>query len=449
MGHEATGAAAPQPDDGGPTLATATAVWARIGLLSFGGPAAQIGLMHRLVVEERGWIDERRYLHALSYCMLLPGPEAQQLATYIGWLLHGTRGGLIAGILFVLPGALVMLALSTLYALYQEAAVVQGLFFGIKAAVLAVVLQALVRIGRRILGTRRALALAFAAFVAIFLFDLPFPLVVALAALAGFAHARTHPEHYRAEDDGQAGVRAAPTGTLGRTITVALVGLILWFTPVAIALLALGRESMLVDAGVFFSKLAVVTFGGAYAVLSYLAQQAVETYGWLAPGEMADGLGLAESTPGPLIMVVQHVGFIGGFRNPGGLEPLAGGLLGAAMATWVTFVPCFMWIFLGAPYVERLRGSVLLSGALSAITAAVVGVIANLALWFAIHVVFSEVDAVRALGMRLLVPHPASLDPAAATLAVLAGIAILRLQLGLITVLVTCGLLGIAWRVLA
>ena len=437
--------------DAKPTLAQATAVWAHIGLLSFGGPAAQIALMHRLVVEERGWIDERRYLHALSYCMLLPGPEAQQLATYIGWLLHGMRGGLIAGTLFIVPGALVMLLLSTLYALYQEAALVEGLFFGVKAAVIAVVLQALLRIGRRVLSTRRSKTLALAAFAAIFLFDLPFPLVVALAALAGFAHARAHPEHYRIDGDTDplAASRGSLAGALGRSLAIALIGVTLWFAPIVVAFVMLGEQSMLVDAGVFFSQLAVVTFGGAYAVLSYLAQQAVDVYGWLAPGEMADGLGLAESTPGPLIMVVQHVGFLGGFRNPGEFTSLTGGLLGAAMATWVTFVPCFMWIFLGAPYIERLRGSVGLSGALAAITAAVVGVIANLALWFAIHVLFATVRTERTMGLRLLVPDIASLDLAAAGLALLAGVALLRLRLGLITVLGACGLIGVAWRLVA
>ena len=411
----------------------AVRVWVKIGLLSFGGPAGQIAMMHRILVDEKRWIGEARYLHALNYCMLLPGPEAQQLATYVGWLLHRTLGGLAAGILFVLPGALVILALSIVYALYSHLAFIDALFFGIKAAVLAIVVEAVLRIGRRALGNPAMYAIAALAFIAIFFFSVPFPLIVVAAALIGFLGARFDPDrfvviqgHGSADNDAIADA-ALDSGRLdhtrpsfARAVRVVAICLPLWFGPTIVALLVLGGDDAFTQIGWFFSKLAVVTFGGAYAVLAYMAQQAVEAYGWLAPGEMLDGLGLAETTPGPLIMVVQFVGYLAAFRNPGGLDPLTAGVIGAALATWVTFVPCFLWIFLGAPYVERLRDNQSLSAALSGITAAVVGVVLNLAVWFGMHVVFRDVDAFEFGLVSVPLPSLSSTDFSALGLTVFA-----------------------------
>jgi len=440
-------------------FAEAFRVWLRIGLVSFGGPAGQIALMHRILVEEKRWIGESRFLHALNYCMLLPGPEAQQLATYVGWLLHRTLGGLVAGTLFVLPGAIVILALSILYAGFREFTVVQALFFGIKAAVLAVVIEAVLRIGRRALRNRAMVAVAAAAFVAIFFFAVPFPMIVAGAALVGFAGGRLWPELFGAGPghgaggpgaDAEAvadalladGALAHARPSVARAARVTLICLALWLAPVAGLAFALGPASVYVQEGLFFSKMAVVTFGGAYAVLAYVAQQAVETHGWLAPGEMLDGLGMAETTPGPLIMVVQFVGFMGAYRNPGGLDPMLAGVLGAGLTTWVTFVPCFLWIFLGAPYIEALRGNRALGAALSGITAAIVGVILNLAVWFGLHVVFAEVDEVRLAGARLFVPVWQSVDLAALALTAAALVAMLRFRVGMIPTLAAAAALG-------
>src|SRR5687767_13610257 len=374
-------------------------VWLKIGCLGFGGPAGQIALMHRILVDEKKWVEEQRYLHALNFCMLLPGPEAQKLATYVGWLLHGTRGGLAAGILFVLPGALVMLAISLLYVLGQGIPVVDGALFGIKAAVLVIVVEALLRIGRRALKTRLLYGLAAFAFIGIFFLDLPFPLIVVIAAIAGYFTTQ--------------GVIAPSTPVPGRwrqAAIAAAIGLALWWTPIALAALLLGTKHVMIDIGLFFSKLATVSFGGAYALLAYMAQQAVENYGWMSAPEMVDGLGFAETLPGPLIKVTQFVGFLGAWRNPEPFSPFTAAVLGSALTTWVTFVPPMLLIFAGAPFVEQLRANPRLSGALVAVTAAVVGVILNLTVWFVLHVLLASVVEQRAGPLRWFAFDPASID---------------------------------------
>jgi chromate transporter len=422
---------------------SAVRVWARVGLHSFGGPAGQIAVMHRILVEELKWIDERRFLHALNYCMLLPGPEATQLATYVGWLLHGTRGGIVAGTLFVLPGFLAMLALSFAYVLLRDVSAIEAMFFGLKAAVLAVVVGALLRIGRRVLSSGAKLFAAAAAFAGLFVFHVPFPLIVLGAGLFGFLGERVAPGSLPAEPG--ADLSAEPRPSLARALRVLGAWGFLWLAPIAVLALVIDAPPVYLDQAVFFSKAAVVTFGGAYAVLAYIAQQAVERYGWLAPREMMDGLGLAETTPGPLILVLEFVGFLGAYRNPGALPPLLAGTLGAALTVWVTFVPCFLWIFLGAPYIERLRGNRRLSAALSAITAAVVGVILNLAVWFALHVLFAEVGEVRpGPGARIAVPVWSSVDPLALVISVGAFVALLRFRVGMLRVLGASMLAGVA-----
>ena len=425
-----------------PTFAEAVKVWAKIGCLSFGGPAGQIALMHRIVVDEKKWLPEAQFLHALNFCMLLPGPEATELATYAGWLLHGVRGGLAAGILFVLPGAFVMLGLSLLYAYGRGVSAVDGALFGIKAAVLVIVVEALIRIGRRSLKSRLLVALAALGFIGIYFFALPFPLIVVAAALIGFFVAQRAPQQFALETT--APVVALPRTGAWRQFAAALaIGLALWWTPVALAALLLGGDHALVAIGLFFSKLAVVTFGGAYAVLAYMAQQAVETHGWLSAREMVDGLGLAETTPGPLILVTQFVGFIAGFRDAAPFSPLVAGLLGAAMTTWVTFVPPILWIFVGAPFIEELRGNRRLAGALAAITAAVVGVILNLSVWFALHVLFGGVNEIHWGPLRWFAFDPRALDTHAAILAVTAAVLAFRFHRSLIEVIMVMALLGI------
>jgi chromate transporter len=435
----------------------ALGAWIKIALLSFGGPAGQIALMHRVLVEDKKWISEARFLHALNYCMLLPGPEAQQLATYIGWLLHKTWGGIVAGALFILPGALVILALSILYAGFNDLSIVQAVFFGIKAAVLAVVVQAVMRIGSRALKNGFMIGIAVAAFIGIFFFAVPFPVIVTAAAVVGYIGGRLYPATFSGGErrdkeklmDADAIDSAAAAGNLGHTkpslaraIRVTSFCLVLWLGPVAILVAWLGFNNVFTQESLFFSKMAIVTFGGAYAVLAYVAQQAVSTYGWLAPGEMLDGLGMAETTPGPLIMVVQFVGFMGAYRNPGVLDPMLAGLAGAAITTWVTFVPCFLWIFLGGPYIEKLRGNKSLSAALSAITAAIVGVILNLALWFGLHVVFEKVIQQSLGPLRLYVPVWSSVEFAAIILSASAMIAMLRFKLGMIPTLAASTVFG-------
>jgi chromate transporter len=419
-----------------PTFREALAVWAKIGVLSFGGPAGQIALMHRVLVDERRWIAEDRFLHALNFCMLLPGPEAMQLATYVSWRLHGTLGGLAAGLLFVLPGAIVVLGLSILYAYFGRVPIVEAAFVGIKAAVLVIVIEALFRVARRALRGPYDVAIAAAAFIAIFFFAAPFPLIIAAAALAGFA-LRPVPTVE------QPALPAAPV-PLSRTLQTAALWLGIWIVPLLLVSALFGRAHVMTDIALFFSKLAVVTFGGAYAVLAYMAQQAVETYSWLSAGEMLDGLGLAETTPGPLILVTEFVGFLAGFRK-GGEPALAFGLIGAAVTLWATFAPCFLWIFTGAPYVERLSANPRLAAALAGVTAAVVGVILNLSLWFALHVLFSNVAAVWHGPLRLWEPELASLNIEALLLSGLAALLLLRLHFGVVSTLALTALAALAW----
>jgi chromate transporter len=423
--------------------------WLRVAALSFGGPAGQIAVMHRILVEEKRWVSEERFLHALNYCMLLPGPEAQQLATYIGWLMHRTLGGIIAGGLFVVPGIIAIMALSYVYAGWGNVPVIVALFFGLKAAVLAIVVEALVRIGKRALKNRMMIALAAIAFVGIFFLNVPFPIIVFGAAIIGFVAGMMGLAEFEVSaghgaDKGKAAVVDDMLGegipeharpTVARALAVSAIWLALWLIPVIAVLATLGSANVFSQIAVFFSKMAVVTFGGAYAVLAYVAQQAVENYHWLKPGEMLDGLGMAETTPGPLIMVLQFVGFMAAYRAGGPLSPMLAGTLGGLLATWVTFTPCFLWIFLGAPFVESIRGNKALAGALSTITAAVVGVILNLAVWFAVHTVFREATPVRAYGLAFDAPVPSSVEPWALVLSVGAIIAIFGLKVGMLPTL--------------
>ena len=408
--------------------------WCRVAALSFGGPAGQIAVMHRIIVDEKKWISEERFLHALNFCMLLPGPEAQQLATYIGWLMHRTPGALMAGGLFIVPGFVSILFLSIIYAFSEQSTLTQAVFFGLKPAVMAIVLEAVIRIGKRVLKNGTMVSLAVASFVAIFLFDIPFPVLIICAALIGTIGSFVSPSRFHVivghgnrkpsqsqfvcADPFEAEQRSKPS--VRRSMAVSAVCLTLWFSPLAVIWLTLGPTSVYLQEGLFFSKAAVVTFGGAYSVLAYIAQEAVENYGWLQPGEMLDGLGMAETTPGPLIMVVQFVGFMGAYRNPGPFSPLTGGILGSVVTTWVSFVPCFFWILLGAPYVERLRSNTLVSSALSAITATVVGVVLNLAVWFSLHTLFGEVTSKRFYGLHLQVPTLSTVDIAACVISALA-----------------------------
>jgi len=430
-----------------PSFGEAWRVWLKIGCIGFGGPAGQIALMHRVLVDEKKWIDEARYLHALNFCMLLPGPEAQKLATYAGWLLHGTRGGLTAGILFVAPGALVMLAFSLLYVLGRGIPVVDGALFGIKAAVLVIVVEALIRIGRRSLKTRLLLALAGAAVIGIFFLDLPFPLIVVAAAVVGFLVAQSSPDLLGLKPGAVVAATPAP-GRWRHAAAATATGLVLWWTPVALAAAILGSGHVFVDIGIFFSKLAVVSFGGAYALLAYMAQEAVETYRWMTAPEMVDGLGLAETLPGPLIKVTQFVGFLGAYRDAAPFSPVVAGVIGSALTTWVTFVPPMMLIFAGAPFIEQLRSNQRLSGALAAITAAVVGVILNLTVWFVLHVLFARVEEVHAGPLRWYAFDPATLDLKAFALALVAAVLAFRLHRGLVEMVVIMAALGIAVRVL-
>jgi chromate transporter len=444
-------------------LSEAVKVWARVAALSFGGPAGQIAVMHRIVVDEKRWVGERRFLHALNYCMLLPGPEAHQLAIYIGWLLNKTKGGMIAGLLFVLPGFVAILTLSYIYVLFGDVTAIEGMFFGLKCAVLAVVIQAVFRIGSRALKNRTMIAIAAAAFVAIFFLHVPFPLIIITAGIIGYIGGRGGMSAFKVgggHKSGSGKILEDRDSVLGESIpfharpnlawslkTSGVLAL-LWLLPVAALLLTLGPDNVLSEIGVFFSQMAVVTFGGAYAVLAYVAQAAVEQFGWLRPGEMLDGLGMAETTPGPLIMVIQFVGFLAGYRDPGLLSPLMAATLGAILTTWVTFLPSFLWIFAGAPFIEKMRGNVALEGAMSAITSAVVGVILNLAVWFGLHVLFANVRQVSLGDWVMDVPVIPSIIWPSVVLTTLAAVAIFRFRKSVIATLLISACLGVVWSVL-
>ena len=450
-----------QPADAGGhgvSFQEALMVWIRVAAYSFGGPAGQIAVMQKILVDEKRWFSQARFLHAMNYTMLLPGPEAQQLATYGGWMLHGWRGGLTAGGLFILPGFVAVLALSVLYAGFRDMAFVAAIFFGLKPAVLAIVLEAMVRIGRRALRNRIMLTIAALAFLAIFAFGVSFPIIIGAAALTGYLGQRVWGDRFLAARGGEEMASRAPAATslfddrqvaaaaprISTTLGTAVLWLGIWWVPILLLALILGSDNILVTEGLFFSKVAVVTFGGAYAVLAYIAQQAVEVYGWLAPGEMLDGLGMAETTPGPLIQVVQFVGFMGAFRNPGSLDPMMAGLMGSIVTTWATFAPCFLWIFAGAPWIESLRGRKALTAVLSAITAAVVGVILNLALWFGIHTLFRDTRQVGgAFDMTLPVLRTA--DFGAIGIGIVAFLVLFGLRWGIFGTLGVSVLLGLAW----
>jgi len=430
-------------------------VWLRIAALSFGGPAGQIAVMHRIIVDEKKWVGENRFLHALSYCMLLPGPEAHQLAIYIGWLMHRWPGAIIAGGLFVLPGIVSIMALSVIYAAYGSVPVITAFFLALKAAVLAIVLHAVQRVGSRALKSRPMLVLAALAFIGIFFLNVPFPLIVIGAGIIGFIAAQAgstafrvggaHGGGHASTDEGLLGadLPAHARPSLGRALRISALWLALWLLPVIVIGYSLGGSDVFTQIGLFFCKMAVVTFGGAYAVLAYMAQQAVETYGWLRPGEMLDGLGMAETTPGPLIMVVQFVGFLAAFRDPGALSPMLAGFLGGLLASWCTFVPCFLWIGLGAPFIEKLRDNKPLSGALAGITAAVVGVILNLAIWFALHTWFREARHVGGFGFSFDFPVIGAFAPWAFLLSMAAMAAIFRFKAGMIPTLLACSAAGV------
>ena len=447
-----------EPDDPAGTaradvvpFGAAVRAWFAISLQTFGGPAGQIAVMQRALVEERRWIGQHRFVHALGYCMLLPGPEAHQLAVYVGWLLNGLRGGLVAGVLFVLPGMLAMLALSALYVGLGDTTAVASLFAGLGAAVVAVVAQAVVRVGRRALHHPLLIGLAVAAFLALAVFGVPFPVVIGAAAVLGWLAHRRIPALTSFDEGGRAdggppplvpddALHAeAPSGR--RTVRRLAIGLFTWAAPVLLVALATGGDGIYTTQGLFFAGTALVTFGGAYAVLAFVAQHAVQTYGWLTAGDMAQGLALAETTPGPLIMVVQFVAFLGAHADPGPLSPWVGAVVASLLVTWVTFVPSFLFIFLGAPYIERLRRNRALAGALAGITAAVVGVIANLGVYFAVNTLFATVDRGP---LALLVPDPATVRPIPLAIAAIATILIFVARWSMLRTLAVCGALGLA-----
>ncbi|HEY0001525.1 MAG TPA: chromate efflux transporter [Actinoplanes sp.] len=433
----------------------AVRAWFTISLQTFGGPAGQIAVMQRHLVDDRRWISQHRFLHALNYCMLLPGPEAQQLAIYVGWLLNGLRGGLVAGTLFVLPGVVALLALSAVYVGFGDTTVVTGLFAGLAPAVVAIVAQAVWRVGRRALTNRFLLGFAAAAFAALALFGIPFPVVIAVAAVAGWVLHRWRPALTETRG-GHGAEKSGPPPLISddalhhdepsarRNTAILAIGLAAWLLPVAGFAVFTGTNSVYTQQGLFFSGTAVVTFGGAYAVLAFVAQRAVEHYGWLSAGDMVRGLALAETTPGPLIMVVQFVAFLGAYHHPGPLDPWTAGIVASLLTTWVTFVPCFLFILLGAPYVEKLRGNRAVSAALTGITAAVVGVIANLGLYFAVHTLFSGTRTVDRFGLALELPDLTTVRPVALAIAVVAAVLVFRLRWSVLRTLGVCALLGLA-----
>lgn len=416
-----------------PTLLDAFWVWANIGILSFGGPAAQISLMHRVVVEEKKWLSEAQYLNALSFCMLLPGPEAMQLATYAGWRLHGVIGGMMAGLLFVIPGAVIVLILAMIYGAFGDVPLIDSLFLGIKAAVLVIVIEALLRVSKKALKNIEHWALATGAFIAIFFLALPYPLIVLLAALYGAFRLPC--------DEAPEGLPAARPRMVDSIKTTIICSLI-WLMPLALLTLMLGEGQILSDIGWFFSKLAVVTFGGAYAVLAYMGQDVVTAHGWLTAGQMMDGLGLAETTPGPLILVTEFVGYLAAFQSGTGTN-YALGIVGALVALWATFAPCFMWIFVGAPYIEWINHQPRLKGALAGITASVVGVILNLSLWFSLHVFFGDVDLVEKGIIQLWLPDLSTLNWDVVLISTLCGYLLLMRHWKIPTVLVISALLAL------
>lgn len=419
---------------GRPSLAEVTRVWWKIGLLSFGGPAAQIALMHKEVVEDRSWLSEQQFLNALSFCMLLPGPEAMQLAAYAGWRLHGTLGGLIAGLLFIVPGAVVMLALAIIYSVYGDVPLVSALFYGIKAAVLVIVVEALLRVSKKALSQKQHWIIAASAFIGIFFFSIPYPLIVLAAGLLGWFVGITKTEEP---------VSHTVQVSVGKSLRTMTMWLAIWLLPL-LSLGLVGAPDILVEVGAFFSRLAIVTFGGAYAVLAYMAQDVVVQFGWLEAGEMIDALGLAETTPGPLILVTQFVGFLAGFKEGG----MFLGIAAALIALWVTFAPCFLWIFVGAPYVEWISNQPRLKGSLRAITAAVVGVILNLSVWFALHVLFSNVEREQLGPLTLWRPELASLERLALGLFLVSCFLAFRLHWGIIKILLVASVLGAALRLI-
>jgi len=422
-----------------PSFRDAFRFWLKLGFISFGGPSGQIAMMHTELVEKKRWIDNARFLHALNFCMLLPGPEAQQLAIYIGWLLHKTRGGIAAGALFVIPSIVILWALSYVYVAFGNIPWIVAVFYGLKPAVLAIVAAAVIRIGSKALKNAVMWSLALAAFVAIYFFRVPFPLIIISAGILGLIGNKILPEYFRGEIAhpvdvdlaGKIGDRAKPSGL--HALKISATWIVIWALPLALAGILLGPQHTIFREGIFFSKAAVVTFGGAYAVLPYVSQQAVEHYHWLSAPQMLDGLGLAETTPGPLIMVLQFVGFLGAWNHPGNLPPLLSATIGALVTTWTTFVPCFLWVFLGAPYIEKLRDVKLLTAALSTVTAAVVGVILNLAVWFGLHVIF---------------PATGNIDWFALVVCALAFVAMLRYKIDIIPVVLGSGLLGLIYKIL-
>jgi chromate transporter len=439
----------------GVSFGEAARFWIKLGFINFGGPTGQIAIMHDELVERRRWISNARYLHALNYCMLLPGPEAQQLAIYVGWLLHKVKGGIVAGVAFVLPAFFLMLGLSYVYVVYGDVPWVNGIFEGLSAAVVGIVAAATIRIGNKALRNVAMYLIAAIAFIAIFLLHVPFPAIVISAGLIGLLASGRWPETFTVtaehdaeraaiSDEGSAGEHT--TVRLGRTITVLVVGLTVWLVPLLIVALWAGQGSTISQQAWFFSKASVVTFGGAYAVLAYITQAAVTKYGWLSANQMVTGLGLAESTPGPLIMVTEFVGFVGAYQHPGSLDPLVAGVVGATVATWATFAPCFLWIFLGAPFVERLRGQDRLSAALHAITAAIVGVILNLALWFAIHTLFTSVRDVTVGSGAVPVPVWSSVDWFAVIVAAVAFVGLWRYRWNVMWVVAASAAAGLIYQ---